>query len=187
MLLAGVPISAVLVLPVMRPLERRQRAERQQRGAASAVAADTVAGLRVLRGLGGESDFAARYTVTSQAVRHATVRTALLQSILDALQVLLPGAILVTITFLGAQLVRSGSIPPGELVADYAYAAFLALPIQTLVQAASVWSAATVAAGRVISVLRLEVDLSVPAEPVTPRDDGDLVDEESASTSSTGS
>jgi ABC-type multidrug transport system fused ATPase/permease subunit len=178
-LLVGVPISALLVLPVMRPLERRQRAERQQRGAASSVAADTVAGLRVLRGLGGENDFAARYTVTSQAVRHATVRTALLQSILDALQVLLPGAILVAITFLGAQLVRSGSIPPGELVADYAYAAFLALPIQTLVQAASVWSAATVAAGRVITVLRLEVDLSVPDEPVVPHADGDLVDEES--------
>jgi ABC-type multidrug transport system fused ATPase/permease subunit len=177
-LLIGVPISALLVLPVMRPLERRQRAERQQRGAASSVAADTVAGLRVLRGLGGESDFAARYTVTSQAVRHATVRTALLQSILDALQVLLPGAILVTITFLGAQLVRGGSIPPGELVADYAYAAFLALPIQTLVQAASVWSAATVAAGRVLSVLRLDVDLSTPDEPVTPPD-GELVDDES--------
>lgn len=177
-LLIGAPISALLVLPVMRPLERRQRAERQQRGAASSVAADTVAGLRVLRGLGGESDFAARYTVTSQAVRHATVRTALLQSILDGLQVLLPGAILVTITFLGAQLVRSGSIPPGELVADYAYAAFLALPIQTLVQAASIWSAATVAAGRVLSVLRLDVDLSAPDQPVTPSDGGDLVDEE---------
>ncbi len=177
-LLIGVPISALLVLPVMRPLERRQRAERQQRSAASSVAADTVAGLRVLRGLGGESDFAARYTVTSQAVRHATVRTALLQSILDGLQVLLPGAILVAITFLGARLVRSGSIPPGELVADYAYAAFLALPIQTLVQAASIWSAATVAAGRVITVLRLEVDLSVPDEPVMPHGDGDLVDEE---------
>ena len=178
-LLIGAPISALLVLPVMRPLERRQRAERQQRGAASSVAADTVAGLRVLRGLGGESDFAARYTVTSQAVRHATVRTALLQSILDGLQVLLPGAILVTITFLGAQLVRSGSIPPGELVADYAYAAFLALPIQTLVQAASVWSAATVAAGRVLSVLRLEVDLSAPDQPVSPGEFGDLIDEES--------
>jgi ABC-type multidrug transport system fused ATPase/permease subunit len=177
-LLVGAPISALLVLPVMRPLERRQRAERQQRGAASSVAADTVAGLRVLRGLGGESDFAARYTVTSQGVRHATVRTALLQSILDGLQVLLPGAILVTITFLGAQLVRSGSIPPGELVADYAYAAFLALPIQTVVQGASVWSAATVAAGRVLSVLRLDVDLSTPDQPISP-DDGDLIDEES--------
>ena len=181
-LLVGAPISALAVLPLMRPLERRQRRERQQRGAASSVAADTVAGLRVLRGLGGESDFAARYAVTSQAVRHATVRTALIQSVLDGLQVLLPGAILVTITFLGAQLVQVGSIPPGELVADYAYAAFLALPVQTLVQAASIWSAATVAAGRVVSVLRLEADFATTAGPATPMASGDLVDEESGLT-----
>jgi ABC-type multidrug transport system fused ATPase/permease subunit len=174
--LIGAPIAALLILPAMGPLERRQRAERQQRGAASAVAADTVAGLRVLRGLGGEADFSARYARTSQEVRHATVRTALIQSLLDGLQVFLPGAILVAITFLGARLVRSGSIPPGELVADYAYAAFLALPVQTLIQAASVWSAATVAAGRVLTVLRLDADLASPADPAEPID-GDLVDE----------
>jgi ABC-type multidrug transport system fused ATPase/permease subunit len=178
-LLIGAPIAALLILPAMGPLERRQRAEREQRGAASAVAADTVAGLRVLRGLGGESDFASRYAVTSQAVRHATVRTALIQSLLDGLQVLLPGAILVAITFLGARLVRDGTIPPGELVADYAYAAFLALPVQTLIQAASIWSAATVAAGRVLSVLRLDVDLASPAHPEVSPGSGDLVDEES--------
>jgi ABC-type multidrug transport system fused ATPase/permease subunit len=176
--LIGAPIAALLILPAMGPLERRQRAERQRRGAASAVAADTVAGLRVLRGLGGEADFSARYARTSQEVRHATVRTALIQSLLDGLQILLPGAILVAITFLGARLVRSGSIPPGELVADYAYAAFLALPVQTLIQAASIWSAATVAAGRVLTVLRLDVDLASPADPAEPTD-GDLVDEES--------
>ena len=176
--LVGAPIAALLILPAMGPLERRQRAERQQRGAASAVAADTVAGLRVLRGLGGEADFSARYARTSQEVRHATVRTALIQSLLDGLQVFLPGAILVAITFLGARLVRSGSIPPGELVADYAYAAFLALPVQTLIQAASIWSAATVAAGRVLTVLRLDADLASPADPAEPID-GDLVDEES--------
>lgn len=185
-LLIGAPISALLILPAMGPLERRQRAERQQRGAASAVAADTVAGLRVLRGLGGEADFSARYARTSQEVRHATVRTSLIQSLLDGLQVLLPGAILVTITFLGARLVRSGSIPPGELVADYAYAAFLALPVQTLIQAASIWSAATVAAGRVLSVLRLDADLASPADLESLPAHGDLVDEESGVTAVDG-
>jgi ABC-type multidrug transport system fused ATPase/permease subunit len=185
-LLVGAPISALLILPAMGPLERRQRAERQQRGAASAVAADTVAGLRVLRGLGGEADFSARYARASQEVRHATVRTSLIQSVLDGLQVLLPGAILVAITFLGARLVRAGSIPPGELVADYAYAAFLALPVQTLIQAASIWSAATVAAGRVLSVLRLDADLDSPAGSQALPVAGDLVDEESGLTALDG-
>jgi ABC-type multidrug transport system fused ATPase/permease subunit len=178
-LLIGAPVGALAALPVLRPLERRQWAERQSRGAASAVAADTVAGLRVLRGLGGEADFNARYLSASQAVRAATVRTALAQSFLDALQVLVPGAILVTVTYVGAHLVLRGRISTGQLVADYAYAAFLALPVQTLMQVASSWSAATVAAGRVLSVMRLRPDFPSPATPAPEPGPGPLVDHES--------
>jgi ABC-type multidrug transport system fused ATPase/permease subunit len=167
-LLASAPIAALAVLPVMRPLERRQTVERERRSEASSIAADTVVGLRVLRGLGGEEEFAGRYFGASQLVRRATVRTALAQSILDSFQVFFPGAILVAVTYLGAHLVVEGKIPPGHLVAYYAYAAFLLLPIQTLMEAATRWSAATVAAGRVISVLRMEPDLaSPPAEGST--------------------
>ena len=146
----------------MRPLEHRQSVERERRSEASSIAADTVVGLRVLRGLGGEEEFASRYVEASQQVRRATVRTALVQSILDSFQVLFPGAILVAVTYLGARLVVEGRISPGHLVAFYAYAAFLVLPIQTLMEAATRWSAATVAAGRVLSVLRRDPDLPSP-------------------------
>ncbi len=158
-LLVSAPIATLAVLPVMRPLERRQSVERERRSEASSIAADTVVGLRVLRGLGGEEEFSGRYVESSQAVRRATVRTALVQSILDSFQVLFPGAILVSVTYLGARLVIEGRISPGHLVAYYAYAAFLLLPIQTLMEAATRWSAATVAASRVLSVLRREPDL----------------------------
>lgn len=178
-LLIGAPVGALAALPVLRPLERRQWAERQSRGAASSVAADTVAGLRVLRGLGGEADFNARYLTASQAVRRATVRTAVAQSFLDALQVLLPGAMLVAVTYIGAHLVLQGHIRAGQLVADYAYAAFLVLPVQTFMQVASLWSAATVAAGRVLTVLRLRPDFPSPANPAAEPGRGPLVDTES--------
>jgi ABC-type multidrug transport system fused ATPase/permease subunit len=158
-LLVSAPIATLAVLPVMRPLERRQSVERERRSEASSIAADTVVGLRVLRGLGGEEEFSGRYVESSQAVRRATVRTALVQSILDSFQVLFPGAILVSVTYLGARLVIEGRISPGHLVAYYAYAAFLLLPIQTLMEAATRWSAATVAASRVLSVLRRDPDL----------------------------
>ncbi len=151
---SSAPIAALAVLPVMRPLERRQTVERERRSEASSIAADTVVGLRVLRGLGGEEEFAEPVLRgVATGVRRATVRTALAQSILDSFQVLFPGAILVAVTYLGARLVVEGTISPGHLVAYYAYAAFLLLPIQTLMEAATRWSAATVAAGRVISVL----------------------------------
>jgi ABC-type multidrug transport system fused ATPase/permease subunit len=158
-LLVSAPLAGLAVLPVMRPLERRQTVERERRSEASSIAADTVVGLRVLRGLGGEEEFSARYNAASQLVRQATVRTALAQSFLDSFQVLFPGAILVAVTYLGARFVVEGRISPGHLVAYYAYAAFLVLPIQTLMEAATRWSAATVAAGRVISVLSRDPDL----------------------------
>jgi ABC-type multidrug transport system fused ATPase/permease subunit len=176
-LVIGAPVFALLVFPVMRPLERRQTAERTARAGASSLAADTVVGLRVLRGLGGEEVFADRYAAASQAVRAATVRTALTQSILDALQVFVPGAILVVVTFIGAHLVLSRSISPGRLVAFYAYAAFLTLPVQTLIEAATRWSAATVAAGRVLTVLRRTPDLPRPTAPADEPPRGPLSDQ----------
>src|SRR5579863_1807131 len=57
----GVPVAVLAVAPVLRPLERRQTAERDRRSDASSIASDTVTGLRVLRGLGGEQVFARRY------------------------------------------------------------------------------------------------------------------------------
>lgn len=175
-LVIGAPLFALLVLPIMRPLERRQTAERNARAAASSLAADTVVGLRVLRGLGGEEVFGARYASASQDVRAATVRTALTQSLLDSLQVFVPGALLVIVTYFGAHLVLSHSISPGKLVAFYAYAAFLTLPVQTLIEVATRWSAATVAAGRVLTVLRQTPDLAEPAVPADEPPRGPLSD-----------
>jgi len=175
-LVIGAPVCALLILPVMGPLERRQSAERSARAGASSLAADTVVGLRVLRGLGGEEVFADRYARASQHVRAATVRTALTQSVLDSFQVFVPGVILVVVTYIGAHLVLTHTVSPGQLVAFYAYAAFLTLPIQTLIEAASRWSAATVAAGRVLTVLRQVPDLPRPTVPVAQPPAGPLSD-----------
>ncbi len=48
----GVPVALLVIGPLTRPLERRQTAERERRAEASSLAADTVVGLRILRGLG---------------------------------------------------------------------------------------------------------------------------------------
>jgi ABC-type multidrug transport system fused ATPase/permease subunit len=121
-----------------------------------------VAGLRVLRGLGGERVFAARFERSSEQVADASIRTAILQSHLDGAQVLLPGALVVGVTWLGAHFAVRGSISPGELVAFYASAAFLLLPMQTFVEAASRWTAALVASRRVIAVLSMDRTITDP-------------------------
>ena len=67
----------------------------------------------------------------SQRVRRAGVGVARLQSVLDALQVLLPGVFVVVVVWIGARFAVQGLITPGELVAFYGYAAFLMMPLRT--------------------------------------------------------
>ena len=64
-------------------------------------------------------------------VRRAGVEVARLQSLLDALQVLLPGVFVVIVVWIGARFAVEGQISPGELVAFYGYSAFLMIPLRT--------------------------------------------------------
>jgi ABC-type multidrug transport system fused ATPase/permease subunit len=90
--------------------------------------------------------------------------------------VFVPGALLVVVTYIAAHQVLSHSIAPGKLVTFYAYAAFLILPVQTLIETATRWSAATVAAGRVLGVLRQSPDLPRHPSPAAEPPRGALVD-----------
>lgn len=53
--LLGVPVLAAAVWPLLGPFERRYTEQRTLGGKATELAADTVAGLRVLRGIGARS------------------------------------------------------------------------------------------------------------------------------------
>jgi ABC-type multidrug transport system fused ATPase/permease subunit len=87
------------------------------------------------------------------------VRVGRLQSVLDALQVLLPGIFVVTVVWLGARFAVQGLISAGELVAFYGYAAFLMIPLRTATELANKWIRGFVAARRVIRVLALTPDV----------------------------
>jgi ABC-type multidrug transport system fused ATPase/permease subunit len=175
--LLGVPLVAGLLALVVRPLQRRQLAQRELAGRLTTLGADTVAGLRVLRGVGGERVFLDRYTDRSQQVRHAGVAVAGVQSVLDALQVLLPGAFVVLVTWLGARFALAGTITPGELVSFYGYAAFLVVPLRTATEFVQKQVRAHVAAARILAVLLLRPAVEEPAVPVAaPAAGGELRD-----------
>jgi ABC-type bacteriocin/lantibiotic exporter with double-glycine peptidase domain len=154
--LVGVPLLSLGVAPLVRPLERREREQRVHLGMTQELAADTVAGLRVLRGIGGEDLFLARFHAESQKVQAAAIRTARIRALLDALQVFLPGLFVVIVTWLGAHLALDGKLTVGQLVAFYGYTAFLVLPLRTITEAAHKWTAARVASARVVGVLMLD-------------------------------
>ncbi|WP_081952436.1 ABC transporter transmembrane domain-containing protein [Kitasatospora phosalacinea] len=156
--LLGVPVLAAAVWPLLGPFERRYTEQRALGGKASELAADTVAGLRVLRGIGGEELFLRRYRAASQRVRAAAVRTARTWAVMQAQEVLLPGLFVIGVTWYGARLATDGSIGVGELIAVYGATAFLAAPLRVIGEAAHAWSVARVSAGRVVKVLSLARD-----------------------------
>jgi ABC-type multidrug transport system fused ATPase/permease subunit len=163
--LLGVPVLVLLLGTVVKPLEARQRAQRDEVGKLTALGADTAAGLRVLRGIGGEKAFFRRYHARSQDVRKAGVRVALPQSTLDAAQVLIPGLFIVLVTWLGARFAISGQIGTGDLVAFYGYAAFLVIPLRTSAEAVEKVTRAFVGSRRMLAVLTVEPHAPEPEAP----------------------
>ena len=168
LVLIGVPGLMLLIGPLLRPLARRSGHQRQLMGELSNTASDIVGGLRVLRGIGGEQVFHDRYVRESQQTRQAGVRVARLQSVLDALQVFLPGVFVVLVVWLGARYAVEGRITPGELVAFYGYSAFLMIPLRTATEYANKLIRARVSAGRVVKVLALRPDHLDPEHPAAP-------------------
>jgi len=179
--LLGVPILTALTGFLLRPLHERQRHFRARQGDLTARAIDIAAGLRVLRGIGGEAAFAERYRRESQALRGAAVAVTRVESGLASIEVLMPGVIVAGVTFLAARFAIDGRLTVGELVAFYGYAAFLATPLRTLMEAADNITRAHVAARRVVRILNLAPEISDPQQscPLSPPPGSALADEES--------
>jgi ABC-type multidrug transport system fused ATPase/permease subunit len=156
LVLLGVPLLTGVLGLLVRPLHRRQAAQREEAGRLTTLGADTVAGLRVLRGIGGEHTFVSRYRDRSERVRLSGVRVAGVQATLDAAQVLLPGIFVVLVTWLGARATIQGHLDIGDLVTFYGLSAFLITPLRTATEAIEKMTRAYVGAKRIISVLRVQ-------------------------------
>ena len=172
----GVPLLMAVVGLLIRPLHHRQQAYREQQGRLTGRAADLVGGLRVLRGVGGESVMSARYRGESQILRSAGVRVAHVEALLEAAQVLLPGIFLVLVTWLGARFALAGRITVGQLVSFYGYAAFLVAPLRQLTETLDKLIRGHVSSRRVVAMLRVRTDLPDPVHAIPAPGPGELVD-----------
>lgn len=143
---------------IVRPLQRRQAAQREEAGRLTTLGADTVAGLRVLRGIGGEDTFVRRYEAQSGVVRQAGWRVAGMQAALDSSQVLLPGLFVVLVTWSGAREALAGSITAGQLVSFFGYATFLTMPFWTVIEFVDKAIKARIAATKTLEILRVRPD-----------------------------
>ncbi|MFC9843196.1 ABC transporter transmembrane domain-containing protein [Streptomyces sp. NPDC060223] len=172
----GVPVLALAVLPLLPRATRRADFQREKAGRATELASDTVAGLRVLRGIGGEELFLDRYRRASQEVRHAAVRSARMWSLISAIQVLLPGLLLITVIWHGVGLARDGRITVGELVTVYSAVMLLSYPLRHFEEIAMAYSFSRPSAKRAARVLALERAMDSAGSRSAEVPAGDLYD-----------
>jgi ABC-type multidrug transport system fused ATPase/permease subunit len=152
---AGVPALALAALPLLPRATRRADVQREKAGRATELASDTVAGLRVLRGIGGEELFLGRYRTASQEVREAAVRSARMWALIAAVQVLLPGLLLIAVVAYGARLAVDGRIGVGELVTVYGAVALTHHPLRNVEEIAMAFAFSRPSAKRAARVLAL--------------------------------
>ncbi|MFJ9632661.1 ABC transporter ATP-binding protein [Streptomyces sp. NPDC101175] len=168
LLLISVPLGLIVLLgtPVLlwlghllsKPLERRSEAEQDRAAHASGVAADLVAGLRVLKGLGAQRAAVERYRRTSRISLAATLRSARAESWQTGLVLALTGGFIALIALVGGRLALDGSLTLGQLVSAVGLALFLLGPLETFA-----WVNAELAQGRASAARVAEVLAAGPA------------------------
>ncbi|MDR0959561.1 MAG: ABC transporter ATP-binding protein/permease [Propionibacteriaceae bacterium] len=176
--LIATPVMLLATVPLLRPVQRAQRVERERSSVLTGMAVDIVAGLRILRGIGGERTFGDNYADQSQSVRRAGVRAGTWWSVIDSLATLLSGALLVLLTWLGALEMIAGRLTVGQLVSFFGYAIFLQRPFMTFFECAQKWIQGLVSAAKTIAVLGAEPPWIAAAKATSPAI-GEIVDERS--------
>jgi ABC-type multidrug transport system fused ATPase/permease subunit len=165
--LAGVPVLAVVVGPMLGRLQTSGTRYRERQGELAARLLDVLGGLRVLNGLGGKAAHAARYRRDSAALRDSGYSVGAVTSWIGALGTGLPAVFLAVVTWLAARLAARGELTAGDLVAVYGYVAVLVIPVAVFIECGSGIARGLVAARRVIAFLRLPED---PADGAAPPD-----------------
>ncbi|WP_328504272.1 ABC transporter ATP-binding protein/permease [Streptomyces sp. NBC_00457] len=154
--LLGTPVLLWLGHLLSKPLESRSEAEQERAAHASAVAADLVAGLRILKGIGGESTAISRYRTTSRDSLQATLKAARAQAFQSGMVLTLTGCLIAAVALVGGRLAANGSISLGQLVSAVGLALFLLGPLEVLA-----WVNAELAQGRA-SASRIAEVLAAP-------------------------
>lgn len=173
LVLLGVPPLLWLGHRISRPLEQRSEIEQERAAHASGVAADLVAGLRVLKGIGAESAAHSRYRRTSQDSLTAALRAARSRAWHDGAILALTGVFIAVIGLVGAHLAMRGAISVGELVAAVGLAQYLLGPFQLFTYVNGEFALGRASADRIADVLSsppaVPAGEAVPTSPAAGR------------------
>ncbi len=186
LVLVAAPVLLGAALPLLRPLHRRQQVERSRNSELTSLATDIVAGLRILRGIGGEETFGRNYADQSQQARRAGVSSGIWQAAVEAVGVLFSGVFLVSLVWLGTRQVNAGELSVGQLVSFLGYGLFMVGPIRTFFELAQKSTRALVSARRAMAIFEQRPPWREPSDPQPLDGHREIVDDLSGFTAHPG-
>jgi ATP-binding cassette, subfamily B, bacterial len=163
--LGALPFLNVLATRFSRTLHPHVMGIQRESAELAAVVEETVAGVRVIKGLGAERVQAERLVAEADDVYRESMAAALTRArFLPGLEVL-PNIGLIAVLGYGGHQVLNGSLSLGSLIAFNLYIAMLIWPLRMLGMIVASAQRANVAAQRVDEVLTTEPDIADPARP----------------------
>lgn len=160
----GGPLVALVTSKLINPFEKMTAAARAEAGLLNALGTDTVTGLRVLRGIGGEAEFTASYRGQSQRVREAGNRIARYISWIEGLEPALSGAFIVLVSYLGARATLAGEMTAGDFAALFGVTVYLKLPLTIIIVTLLNRASYRVGLERMAAIMATEPDAGSRAE-----------------------
>ncbi len=143
-IIIGFPLAILAVTALAGPIQKKLAVQREEQGKLTTISTDAVVGLRVLRGIGGEDYYNARYKEQSGKVKAAAIRVASNQALLAVMRSSVPMLFLAVVAGFGSMMVFEGKMTPGDLLTFAGLTAFLANPLNVAAWAAQIGTRAWV-------------------------------------------
>ncbi|ORM35360.1 ABC transporter permease [Williamsia sp. 1135] len=139
------------------PLRARTEHEQEAAGEAAGTAADLVAGFRIVKGLGAESEAGRRYRVASRHARDGAIRAGRSQGAYVGVMQMVSALFVVGVGVAAGLMALDGQMSLGALITVVGLTQFIMGPLNNLgTNFGAVWNTAVPCAKRVLSVLQAE-------------------------------
>ncbi|MEW4460606.1 ABC transporter transmembrane domain-containing protein [Roseibium algicola] len=175
--LAAIPVILIPILGFGRQVRRRSRFAQDTLAEASAYASEMLGSVRTLQAFTHESRSAGRYADAVNAAFQAARQAIVARAALTGFAIMVIGASIVAVLWIGASDVFSGRITGGELSQFLLYSILAAGSLAALSEVWGELSQAAGAAERLSELLEIQPEIAAPENPVslpeTPR--GEIV------------
>jgi ATP-binding cassette subfamily B protein len=167
-LLVLIPLPLISLAGWVYSRRYHARTERLQEswGAAATLVEETIAGIRVVKGIGAGRPLAGEFRERSRAIVDRAIDIAKLDAVFMPTVEFLPLLGLLGVFWLGGRRVIAGDLTIGSFLAFNAYIAYLVWPLRVLGQRVTTLQKAVGASARIMEVLEAEPQLVEPRHPI---------------------